>query len=143
MGSYKLITGSRPERYTPDKPALHGLTALLARHWNELVTTQVPPDDEWECIDAIRDISLAHMTILAEDDKFDKERIRFVLFTEDSLLKFKLGTKSEYLQALLSETAPFISINDSCNHYLVFRKRKIVEEERMQKMEEFIEHQYW
>lgn len=46
MGSYKLVTGSRPERYTPDKPALHGLTALLARHWNELVTTQTPSDEK-------------------------------------------------------------------------------------------------
>jgi len=143
MTSYKLVTGEKPEPYTPDNPMLHGLVARLMTHWDELVVKEAPPADEWECTDAIRDMTRAHMAVLAEDNEFNKEKIRLVPFMEDSLLKFKVGTQSKYLDALLSEEEAYIRFGDSCSHYLIFRKRKIVEEKRKQKREEFIEHYYW
>ncbi|MFH1065666.1 MAG: hypothetical protein V1734_04145 [Nanoarchaeota archaeon] len=143
MGSYKLVKGGKPERYTPDIPGLKGLTGLLARHWNELITTHVPQGNEWECVDVLRDASLAHMTVLAEDNDFDKEKIKFVPFTEEPLLRFRLGSQSEYLQALFSETAAYALVNDSCNHYLVFRKKKAIERERRNFEDEFFEKYGW
>ncbi|MDD4878115.1 MAG: hypothetical protein PHO02_03705 [Candidatus Nanoarchaeia archaeon] len=141
MTSYKLVTGEMPERYTPKNFGHSNLAELLATYWNKLVTTQAPSEAEWECVDAIRDMTPAHMYVLAEDNGFDREKIRFVPFTEGSRLKFRAGTDSEYIRIMFDQGEK--SEKDTCNHYLVFRKRKIVDEERMQKMEEDIENKYW
>lgn len=139
MASYKLVTGEMPESYTSDKPELLGLTGLLARYWGELVTTEAPSNEEWECTDVLRDTNSSYMANLAERDKFDKERIRFVPFTEEPLLKFRFGVQSEYVRALMPKTVSYIVVNNSCTHYLVFKRKKIIDEERRQWEENFFE----
>jgi len=142
MTSYKLVTGENPEPYNPEKHKLSGLTGLLASDWEGIVTTEAPSQDEWECVDYIRNATVRSLECLAKRDDFDKEKIRVVPFTEEQLLKFGFPGKNKFAEALSDNNVEYSVRYGNCAHYLVFRRKKVVEEERRKQQDEFFE-KYW
>ncbi|MFA5888504.1 MAG: hypothetical protein WC852_07385 [Candidatus Nanoarchaeia archaeon] len=146
MGSYKLITGKKQEPYNPKTHNLPDLTELLTKYWGDLVTTEVPSHEEWECTDVLRNTTSAFMGNIAEKEGFDSEKLRFIPFTDESLLKFRCLGENEYLKALFPNNpklASYAMIANKSVNYLVFKRKKIIEQERRDFEDRFFEKYGW
>ncbi|MFA5888315.1 MAG: hypothetical protein WC852_06425 [Candidatus Nanoarchaeia archaeon] len=139
--SYKLVADTESEcSYTPDAFKPKELPEILAKHWDEIISRDVPPADEWECSQYMRNVSVEFLEKMAKKDDAWKQ-IRLVPVTEQSLLGFGIQGNTEYARANSSpKLGPWHDIEhgNSC-HYLIFwRKKEPVDEELLQRQKKFI-----